>query len=43
MDSYNGKHYFIEGKQYTEKQAMKYLTSIGFTTEEATEYLVIIK
>jgi len=38
-DYYDGRYYYINNKKYSEKEIMKYLTTIGFTDNESKEYL----
>jgi hypothetical protein len=43
MDSYDGKRYIINKKQYSEKEVIKYLKAIGFNDLETIEYLNLLQ
>ena len=38
-DYYDGRYYYINNKRYSEKEIMKYLTTIGFNEKESRYYL----
>ena len=42
-DYYDGRYYYINNKRYSEKEIIKYLTTIGFNEKESKEYLWQLK